>query len=120
MILSILDIKKTKRFFLLYSIFLIIFAFIYELFSHQVYSYYMIFSFLIPLIFGYFISFFKKEGCNELCNSIYNMGVITLSIYSVYMGVLEIYGSTNKLVDVYLYVGILLMLIGLITSFKKK
>ncbi len=120
MILSILDIKRIRKNFLIFSILLLIFGIIYEIFSHQVYSVYMIFAFLIPLIFGYLVSFFIKEGTNSLCNSIYNMGIVTLSVGSVFEGVLEIYGSTNSLIYVYLYAGILLTLIGLILSFVIK
>ena len=80
----------------------------------------MIFAFLIPFIFGYLVSFFKKERSNIWGNSLYNMGVITLSIGSVFNGVLEIYGSTNKLVYVYLYVGVGLILLGIVMSYLKK
>lgn len=116
MILSILDIKKIRRNFLIYSIFLLVFGIIYEIFSHSVYSVYMMFAFLIPLIFGYFASFLIKEGTNSLCNTIYNMGIITLSVGSIFNGVLQIYGSTNSLIYVYLYVGIPLTLIGFLLS----
>ena len=41
-----------QRLFLFASAFFALFAFIYEMFSHGVYSAYMIFAFLIPLVLG--------------------------------------------------------------------
>ena len=114
MILSILDIKKVRRNYLIYSLFLIVFAIIYESFSHGVYSNYMIFSFIIPFIYGYCGSFLINIGGSKLGNMFYNLGIITLSIGSVFKGILEIYGTTNKLLYVYIIVGLLMAILGII------
>ena len=119
MILSILDIKKVRKNYLYYSIFLIIFAFIYESFSHGVYSNYMIFAFLIPFIYGFLGSFLLKEKKNKLGNTLYNFGIVTLSVGSVIKGVLDIFGTTNWLVNIYLYTGIVLVVFGIIFYLKK-
>ena len=113
MILSISDIKKIRRNYLLYSLFLIIFAAIYESFSHGVYSNYMIFAFLIPFIYGYCGSFLMGSGASKIGNMLYNYGIITLSIGSIFKGILEIYGTTNKLLYVYVVLGIMLVIIGI-------
>ena len=105
-----LDIKNIKY----YSIFTIstfVFGMIYELFSHDVYSNYMIFAFLIPLILGIFNIIFDKYIHEYLFKS----GVITLTIGSIIKGVLDIYGTSNDLVYIYLF-GIILLVISL---FKK-
>ena len=114
MILSILDIKKVRRNYLLYSLFLIVLAIIYESFSHGVYSNYMIFSFIIPFIYGYCGSFLISIGGSKLGNMFYNLGIITLSIGSVFKGILEIYGTTNKLLYVYIIVGLFMAILGII------
>ena len=88
---------------------------IYESFSHEVYSSFMIFAFTIPLIFGFIISFIKKD----YLNTFYNLGIITLSIGSIFQGVLEIYGTTNRLVYIYLICGIVLIIIGITKSYRK-
>lgn len=52
MILSTLDINrmnKTALYYLFISLFCILFGAVYELFSHEVYSYFMLYAFVIPL-----------------------------------------------------------------------
>ena len=114
MILSILDIKKVRRNYLLYSLFLIVLAIIYESFSHGVYSNYMIFSFIIPFIYGFCGSFLINIGGSKLGNTFYNLGIITLSIGSVFKGILEIYGTTNILLYVYIVIGLFMAILGII------
>ena len=114
MILSILDIKKIRRNYLLFSLFLIVFAIIYESFSHGVYSNYMIFAFLIPFIYGYCGTFLLNQNSSKTGNTFYNFGIITLTVGSVFKGILEIYGTTNKLSNVYLIMGLSLVMMGVI------
>ena len=120
MILSILDIKRIRKNYLLYSLFLIIFAVIYESFSHGVYSNYMIFAFLIPFIYGYCGSFLMGSDASKMGNTFYNYGIVTLSIASIFKGILEIYGTTNKLLYVYIVLGIMLVIIGIIIYLKNR
>ena len=96
----------------------VIFAIIYESFSHGIYSNFMIFAFIIPLILGagvsymfYFLKF--KKLPNRLENQIYNAGVETLTFGSIIEGVLQIYGTTNSKVYVYLVIGVLLLVISI-------
>ena len=59
MILYILDInyyKKQGIVYVIVSLVTLAFGFVYELFSHNVISNYMIFAFLIPLILGAIVS----------------------------------------------------------------
>jgi len=113
-ILSILDIKKIRKNYLIYGIVLVLFALIYESFSHGVYSNYMIFAFLIPLIYGFGGSFLLRDGASKFGNMFYNFGIITISVGSVFKGILDIYGTTNDLLYVYVIVGILFIIIGTI------
>ena len=80
----------------------------------------MIFSFLIPFIYGYCGSFLINIGTSKLGNMFYNFGIITLSVGSVFKGILEIYGTTNKLLYVYIVSGILLVIIGIIVYLYDK
>lgn len=105
-----LDTKNIK-FYTIFTTSILIFGIIYEIFSHQVYSNYMIYAFLIPLLLGIIHIIFNKLLIDEL----YKMGVITLTVGSIIKGVLDIYGTTNNLVFIYL-IGILFIICSM---FKK-
>ena len=168
-----------------WTILFALFGAVYELFSHEVYSYYMIYAFGIPLILGvlpcalklYSLSHaaaaaasgklsgnsfgissggstglssgncagtssgnctgtssggstgtssgnytktssgkspgqrrgVRRQGCG-----LWNAGILTLTVGCAFHGVLEIYGTTNRLELVYLIVGGILLLAGLI------
>ena len=122
MILCTLDIKQMKTQVLIYiieTLFCILFAIIYESFSHGVFSKFMILAFLIPLILGvivtYILCFFKREKLpTALENKLYNAGVVTLTVGSIMEGVLQIYGTTNVKIFLYLIFGILLLTISIL------
>lgn len=91
---------------------------VYELFGHGVYSYYMLYAFAIPLAFGVLPNLIAAvRGTpkpNKIAYNLYNSGVATLTAGSVFEGVLEIYGTTNRLVYIYPIVGITLFWSGII------
>lgn len=119
MILSTLDIKKQIKRYILFTIFCLVFGIVYELFSHNVYSKYMYLAFLIPLI-GLFIStLFLFVKIDYYSNKFLNYGVITLTIGSLVKGALDIYGTTNKLVSLYLIFGLLFITISIIVKIIK-
>lgn len=120
MILSTLDIRKVRKNYLIYSLFLLIFSLIYESFSHGVYSNYMIFSFLIPFIYGYCGSFLITKYASKIGNTLYNLGVVTLSVGCVIKGILEIYGTTNRLLYVYIVIGLMLVILGIVIYLHEK
>lgn len=114
MILSILDIKEQGIKYIIATLFCILFAMIYEFFSHNVYSNFMIFAFVIPLLFGVIVSFAiyftkTKNLPSNIEFSLYNASIATFTIGSIIQGVLEIYGTTNGKVYLYLIVGIILL-----------
>ncbi len=119
MILSILGIsylKKQGLVYLIISIICFVFGQIYELFSHGVYSNFMIFSFTIPLVLGCGLSWLLiilKKDVNRIFINLYNSSVASFTVYSIVRGVLEIYGTTNSLIKIYIVVGIVLMIIGI-------
>lgn len=103
------DIKaKARRTFYTYlGVYFLCSAFgvIYEMFSHGVISFFMLFCGIPPLLFGvlpFFIIFMTGRGfpC-RLAYNLYNSGVATLTVGFVFTGVLQIYGTTNPLCNVY-------------------
>ena len=120
------------------------FGLIYEIFSHEVYSFYMIYAFLILLVPGTLLNLVivwravrkerylrikeaaAREAVRESAELHYaisngtetqvstgvffpgpftrhswNSGLAALTIGSIFKGVLDIYGTTNKLIAVY-------------------
>ncbi len=91
---------------------------IYEYFGHGVYSYYMLYAFAIPLLCGVLPnSIAAIRGTpkpHKAAYNLYNSGVATLTVGSFFEGVLEVYGTTNSLVFIYLYIGVCLLILGII------
>ena len=108
-------LDKISKIYLGISAFCIVFAAIYEYFSHEVYSAFMIFAFLIQFLGGTVVFYTIKRFATstmpgELLVSLYNCGIATLTVGSIFQGVLEIYGTTNSLVNVYLVLGNMLII----------
>lgn len=110
--------KKTAIRFLEFSISCIVFSVIYEAFSHQVYSGYMIGAFLFPLVGGFIpmVVFYKIKDLffpNVFARYMYYSGIVTMTVGSIFQGVLDIYGTTNSLMAVYWCVGIGFVALGI-------
>ena len=108
-------------------IFSIICAFVgavYERFSHEVYSYYMIYAFAFPLVLGalplFIIGLFGKRQPGKLALNAWNSGIAALTVGSIFKGVLDIYGTTNRLIIVYPAAAGVLMSVGLIAFIAGK
>lgn len=115
------EIKKNLFYNTVWAAFLALFGAIYELFSHGVTSYYMTYAFALPLIMGvlpYEVMLIKNKFPGKAFADIWNTAIATLSIGCVFKGVLEIYGTTNRLIIVYPIAGAVLVLISLL-SIKK-
>ena len=119
---------KTAFVYLLISLFCALFGAVYEVFSHEVYSFYMLYAFIFPLAGGTLpflaISLFRKRYPEIVARNIYHSGIATLTVGSIIQGVLEIYGTTNRLTGLYWLVGVILLFAGIIfylgTEFLKK
>lgn len=110
---------KTAFNYLLISIFCALFGAVYERFSHEVYSYHMLYAFAFPLLGGVLPFFtiamgYLKKIPSSLARSLYHGGIATLTVGSILCGVLYIYGTTNRLTAVYWAVGITLTAAGII------
>lgn len=110
------DIRAVKTAFsyLLVSLFCLVLGAVYEYFSHEVYSYYMIYAFAIPLAGGtlpFLAMALKQNGRypGAMSRNLYHAGIATLTVGSIISGALEIYGTTNALVMAYWVVGAILI-----------
>lgn len=110
-----MELKRNLLWNVCATVFLALFGAIYEKFSHEVYSYHMIYAFAVPLLLGVLpdaVLLLRKRhvGRGALC--LWNYGIAMLSVGSVFQGALEIYGTTNSLSIVYPIAGGALLLAG--------
>ena len=96
------------------TVFFAVFGAVYEYFSHEVYSYFMIYAFAVPLLLGVlpysvmaYRKIFRYKKTSVMC---WNAGIITLTTGSAFKGVLDIYGTSNSLLLIYPAAGILIMI----------
>ena len=97
--------------YLIAAILCALFGAVYEHYSHEVYSYYMIYAFAFPLGLGTlpFLILYSAKKIKPPCRlaeNLYNAGVATLTIGSIICGVLIIYGTANNLTYLYWIAGI--------------
>lgn len=127
MILCTSDINGKRKwtqcafYYLLIAIFVAAFGAIYEVFSHGVYSWCMLYAFAFPLFGGTlpFLSiglFSEKQYPTQVCVTLYHCGIATMTVGSIIQGILEIYGTTNMLVSYYWIVGIILIATALVIN----
>ncbi len=91
----------------------LVFAFVYERFSHGVFSPFMLGAFLVPLLLGSVpAALFGAAPGRVLPGTasryLYHSGVAALTAGCLFRGVLEIYGTTSRLGAVYWAVGALM------------
>ena len=116
------DIKARARraFYTYLAVYFLCSAFgvIYETFSHGVISVFMLFCGVPPLLFGvlpFFIIFMTGRGFpGRLAYNLYNSGVATLTVGFIFTGVLQIYGTTNPLCNVYFVAAAAFLIAGAI------
>ena len=112
---------KTLRSLYIYigiTIFIGLFGAVYEVFSHNVFSPAMYLAWLIPCFLGVgvylalaFAPIDKVPG--TLVECIYNFGVAMLTVRSIFIGVIEIYGTTNKaMLATYTALSIIFLVVG--------
>lgn len=119
-------IGKTGLVYLITALFCAVFGAVYERFSHDVHSGYMIYAFLFPLAGGALpFCGMALLGCRKLPGrlavNLYNAGIAALTVGSIFHGILQIYGTTNRLSRIYWFLGaefaiagILFYLVGLL------
>ena len=101
------------------ALFCALFAAVYESFIFGVYSYFMLFAFVVPLLgcsLPYSIMVFRNRnipGASAL--RLWNSGIAILTVGSIIQGVIEIYGTTNHLTIIYAAAGIFFLIAGLMS-----
>ncbi len=98
------------------TLFCIIFAFVYEMFSFGVYSMNMILMFLYPLLLGALPCLLLHKTAGRFWND----GILLLTGGSLLAGVLEIYGTSSSLTDMIRWLGIVFLALDLIIIVMKK
>ena len=115
---------KTARNYAIMAAFCLVFGTVYEIFSHDVISVFMVGAFIIPLVLGVLPNMIiGLKGLRMPCcaaENAYACGVITLTIWSLLKGVLEIYGTTNSLLKYYLIAGSVFTVIGAVVYLTQK
>ncbi len=110
------EIEKLVFTYLIVTLVCAIFGAVYEFFSHGVYSYYMLYAFMIPFLGGtvyfYGILYFRSKIPGCIARRFLHFGILTLTVGCVVCGILEIYGTTNHLVKIYFIVGEMFLAIG--------
>ena len=109
--------------YLLAALFVALFGAVYEYFGHGVYSYFMIYAFAIPFVFGAVpfmaIGLFEVIIPSETTVKLWGYGVATLTIGAMMRGVLDIYGTTNKLMIVYPVAAVVLIIAAMVKHMAK-
>ena len=111
-------LKKHVIFNLAGTLFLVLFGAVYENYSHGVFSYFMLYAFTIPLVFGvtlYTILLFAGKYPSRVFVNLWNSAIAAFGVGSVFRGVLEIYGTTNTLSFVYPVAGSVLGVSALVS-----
>ena len=110
---------KAARNYLLVSLFCAFFGAVYELFSHGVYSYFMLYAFAFPLALGTLPEILRGLRGAEpspISAQLWGAGVAALTVGSIFRGILDIYGTSSPLSIVYWIVGGALLLSGALTG----
>ena len=106
---------KSARNYLYAAILCALFGAAYERFSHGVYSYFMIYAFAFPLTLGTLpeiLCGLRGAEPPPIPARLWGAGVATLTVGSIFRGILDIYGTSSPLSLVYWIVGGLLALSG--------
>lgn len=105
------DIRRIWRW-LAFTVLILVFGLVYENFSFGVYSNFMIYAFVFPLLMGLIPALFSALKGNRrqsvITWQLWNSAVMTFTVGSLMQGVLDIYGTTSYLMIVYWIAGIIL------------
>ena len=116
---------KTGMIYLAASLIIAAAAAVYGLFSHGVYSYWMTYAFMVPLLLGampHLISALKGETRISGIIGKYLSGdtqiavIAALTAGSLLKGALDIYGTTNRLLFAYPVIAVLTVIAAVILS----
>ncbi len=96
------------RLYVLAAVNVAVFSAIYEHFSFGVYSPFMIFAFVVPLLMGGLVFLLLGRACKKTGSTVpalvckfWHAAVATLTVGFLFRGVLDIYGTSSSLGAVY-------------------
>ncbi len=115
-------LKKTIMVYSAVTLFCIVFSNVYSYLGHGVISNSMRLAFLYPLVLGvgvYTALYFRGEY-ERVSYNLYNAGVATLTVGSMYQGVIDIAGADTTYSVYYFMVGIPLIVVSLLFLFISK
>ena len=103
-------------------------AAVYGLFSHGVYSYFMTYAFMIPLLAGALPHLIAamKGGDSDLAEKLHESRsiqlafVATLTVGSLLKGALDIYGTTNRLLIAYPVIAAAILVFATAAALKNR
>ncbi len=108
---------KTAFAYLWIALFCALFGAVYESFSHEVYSYYMLYAFAFPLAGGalpfFSLTLFALPVPGRLPLNLYHAGIAAWTVGCILQGVLAIYGTSNRLIFLYWIVGTIFCFLGI-------
>ena len=114
-----MTLETERRRYIAAAVFTALFGAVYEFFSHQVYSMFMLLAFLVPLLGGVLplsllIESDESRRPGVLCRCLYGSAVAVFTAGCLFQGILEIYGTTSYLSRFYWISGALLLLPALL------
>ena len=97
-----------------------VFGAVYEVFSHGVYAYGMLYAFAIPLTGGVLpallVAIQERMLPSEAARQFWHFGISALTVGSLFSGALEIYGTTSRLTVVYWLSGGACLMLAVLTA----
>ena len=119
------DIKRELKTGIIYlsgSLIIAAAAAVYGLFSHGVYSYFMTYAFMIPLLGGampHLVAALKEKSLpGWVREDILLAVIVTLTTGSLLKGALDIYGTTNRLLIAYPVLALLVTSAAVISGIR--
>ena len=119
---------RTARNYLIISAVTTVFGAVYELFSHGVWSYFMVYAFAAPLALGALPSVFLAlrevtPAVSRTARKFYRVGLASLTLGMIFAGVIEISGTDSYLTKYYFIAAAALFtaaaLVQVLTSHKE-
>ena len=106
--------------YLLATILYAVFGAVYELFSHGVYAFGMLYAFAFPLVGGVLPCLLLTKPNRKLPSGIaqqlWHFGISALTVGALFSGALKIYGTTSRLTAVYWLAGGVCLLLSVLTA----
>ena len=116
------ELFRVLRTYLLFTAGSALFGAVYEHFGRGVWSAYMVYAFAVPLLLGVLpaLHFLMRKGpewrITPLTRFLWGAGVAALTVGSIFKGVLDIFGTTNRLIIVYPLLGAFMLAAAALTE----